>query len=755
MDSYNDPNKSHFQNQSGPNSRSLIGAVIAGKYKILAELGEGGMSSVYEAQDLVINRIVALKLLSTIRSTDERSVIRFKKEAMAAGRLNHPNIVQLFDVGIHEDGTPYMVMDCVRGETLSARISRLGHLSIVDAIGIITQVCDALSHAHEKGVIHRDIKPSNLMITENFAGDEQVKILDFGIAKVWDEATSVQQSTRTGEVFGSPLYMSPEQAVSGSKVDARSDIYSTACALFEALAGSPPFVGETTLHTIMKHQTDIAPTLREASLGEKFPDVLEKVVAKALSKKQDDRYQTMDEFGAALRDVVRRIKVGEQLNVARSTPNPGSSSTSGSNKLVSKTAIVALLVVLLAGTAYVVYSYIQASNQNQSTQSSISNQQRDKEKESKNSDSQSTAETAITPESTSAATSATAPQSTSAATPATAPQSTSAAKSATAPQSTSAATSAPTAAKPPLSTTEVESLFPKNAYDPNLRDQSISTGMEQDLEEDFKANPDRSEMRYRGAKLTRKFLGIVGKFKDLTELNLTESKFDDTSPQFAALAKLPLKKLAANGSTLGNAGMLAMTKSPTLVKIEIVHCPTISDAGLKNINQSSALQSLAGGEDGFTDAGIKLLSRSDELKALYLSDNQKIEGKTLGSLARSANLERLHLAGTSVSDATIAGLAGCSHLVELDLSRNRLTSSCAPTLAKLTALRTLLLSDTAFDDNGLLQLTKLTNLKFLFLESCPRISMTAKAKFHAMMPQCRLYDEDHAPPPKHEKEKVF
>jgi serine/threonine protein kinase len=349
---YEMPNKeSEVVRLSAPDATSLIGVVIAGRYEIISFLGEGGMSSVFKAKDLVINRIIALKILLAMRSADERSIVRFQKEAMAAGRLNHPNIVQLHDVGTHADGTPYLVMDYVAGDTLAHRLHQTGSLPPVEALKLFIQICDALQHAHLNGVIHRDIKPSNLLITTAPDGSEMIKILDFGIAKIWDETITSQQATRTGEVFGSPLYMSPEQAV-GNQIDARSDIYSTGCSLFESLCGVPPHMGESTLHTIMKHQSDKAPSLREASLGGSFPSELETIVAKTLMKDPKDRFQSMSELGEALGNLLRRIEKGEKLDTAYDVT---ASTSSNSDKLVRSSLRVpitlgALVICILAIT---------------------------------------------------------------------------------------------------------------------------------------------------------------------------------------------------------------------------------------------------------------------------------------------------------------------------------------------------------------------------------------------------------------------
>jgi serine/threonine protein kinase len=274
--------------------------LINERYEILSELGEGGMSVVYKARDTQLDEVVALKFLLASRLTHKKDFLRFRHEATVFRRLQHPGITKTTDLGVLEEQQPYLVMDFVAGETLATLIEREGQLPVKETVEIFCQICDALAYAHGHGVLHRDIKPSNIMVTCWDSPSMQAKLLDFGIAKLMHvPQTASQQLTETGEIVGSPAYMSPEQA-RNDKLDARSDLYSLGCSLYECLTGSPPHVGQTPLATILRRETDIPLALSEASLGKTFPRQLEAIVSKLLKTHPEDRYQSALELKSDL-----------------------------------------------------------------------------------------------------------------------------------------------------------------------------------------------------------------------------------------------------------------------------------------------------------------------------------------------------------------------------------------------------------------------------------------------------------------------
>lgn len=269
------------------------GDVIADKFKVVSLIGHGGMGSVYHVEQIFLKKPYALKILTTAQLPD-MAIRRFQKEAQAASKLDHPNLVKAHEFGLIEGQLPYFVMDLVEGKTLAKHLKQVGTISVNEALRLFVPVCFGLAYAHQQGVIHRDLKPSNLILShssQNTTSQHVAKVVDFGIAKMI-EGDGTDQLTRTGEVFGTPLYMSPEQCA-GGKVDHRSDIYALCCVVFEAITGAPPFSGDTALATMMRHQSERPSTLKEASLGGDFPEMLEKIIARGLEKDPDLRYQSM------------------------------------------------------------------------------------------------------------------------------------------------------------------------------------------------------------------------------------------------------------------------------------------------------------------------------------------------------------------------------------------------------------------------------------------------------------------------------
>jgi serine/threonine protein kinase len=290
-------------------ARLVPGDVIAERYKIVSVLGAGGMGIVYKAIALETSNYVAVKTLRSPHMTVQ-ALERFRKEAKAASALHHNGLIKVHEFGKTDHGLPFMVMDFIEGGSLADAIKENGQLPLDRVVNIFLQSSEALAYAHEQGIIHRDLKPSNILLLQSPDGQEQVCVADFGVAMILeDDSGGALRLTHTGELLGSPLYMSPEQCA-GKRADQRSDIYALACAMYEALTGAPPFQGETALATILKHQQEESPTLTEGSFGRAFPEILEDMIAKALAKDPSERYQSMREFRQDLLDMkaVSRIK---------------------------------------------------------------------------------------------------------------------------------------------------------------------------------------------------------------------------------------------------------------------------------------------------------------------------------------------------------------------------------------------------------------------------------------------------------------
>ncbi|MGH9548229.1 MAG: serine/threonine-protein kinase, partial [Terriglobales bacterium] len=273
-------------------------AIVAKNYRIEQKLGDGGMGTVYKCTELALGRTVAVKFLHPHLVATSKWLLRFQQEARAVGRLSHPNIINVLSFSMNDD-VPFIVMDYIKGESLAEILASQGSLSVERTLAIMTQVAQGLMHAHEQGIIHRDLKPSNIVILDGT--EDAVRILDFGIAKMMEdeEPASAPKLTQTGEVFGSPAYMSPEQAL-GRMVDGRSDQYSFACVLYECLTGGVPFVGNSVVEVMIKQTGERPLSLSEASLGKKFPRHLEDAVARMLEKEPENRFASMNEALSAL-----------------------------------------------------------------------------------------------------------------------------------------------------------------------------------------------------------------------------------------------------------------------------------------------------------------------------------------------------------------------------------------------------------------------------------------------------------------------
>ncbi len=266
----------------------MIGTLLGKRYKILEQLGGGGMAVVYKGQDTLLNRLVTIKVLRSEFTSDEDFVSRFRREAQAVARLSHPNIVSIYDVG-EENETYYLVMEFVDGDNLKNLIRKQGTVPVLQALEFAGQICDALEHAHENGIVHRDIKPHNILITRS----GRAKLTDFGIARESTAATM----TQTDAIVGSVHYLSPEQA-RGEMAGPTSDLYSLGVVLYEMVTGVLPFHGDTPVSIALKHiQTSPVPP---SSLNPAVSPDVDKVIGRAMAKKPGDRYQTAGEMRAGL-----------------------------------------------------------------------------------------------------------------------------------------------------------------------------------------------------------------------------------------------------------------------------------------------------------------------------------------------------------------------------------------------------------------------------------------------------------------------
>ncbi|PRQ06014.1 serine/threonine protein kinase [Enhygromyxa salina] len=289
----------------------LVGAMITGemiheRYRIEGLLGRGGMGAVYRAHHVGLRRDVAIKVLHTELSRDPSTAKRFDREAHSVSRLDHRNCVRVTDFGTTDGGVKYLVMELLEGAELEASLGQ--PWAPVRAVDTIMQMLEGLEHAHHFGIVHRDLKPENVFVTQDFRGGEIVKLVDFGIAKLIDDEGAKEQLTRAGMVFGTPRYMSPEQA-SGGKLDERTDLYATGLILYQMLAGHPPFVSDDAATLLRMHILADPPALPPS-----VPEPLARVVAKLLEKSRNDRH-------ASAREVIDELaRLRPELVGAASAP---------------------------------------------------------------------------------------------------------------------------------------------------------------------------------------------------------------------------------------------------------------------------------------------------------------------------------------------------------------------------------------------------------------------------------------------------
>jgi len=308
--------------------RYAAGTVIGDTYRLKELIGKGGMGYVFCAEHTLIGRDYALKIMDP-GQINETNWKRFQSEGQAIAKLSHANIVSIYNMGVDREQCPYYVMDLLKGASLADLISGFGPLPQAATISIFQQLCSALSYAHQIGVVHRDIKPSNIILLDQPLKpltDESkvhVKLVDFGIAKLiriegdsvqkdYFHKDSLQKLTNTGQIFGTPLYMSPEQCM-GEKTDARSDIYSLGCTLYESLTGRPPFVGINAMETVLQHMDQEPLSLSQVYPQGRFSQSMEMLVAKMLQKNPQQRYQQMSQVAHDL----ERLKYGKTVGGAQ------------------------------------------------------------------------------------------------------------------------------------------------------------------------------------------------------------------------------------------------------------------------------------------------------------------------------------------------------------------------------------------------------------------------------------------------------
>ncbi|MCL2447724.1 MAG: serine/threonine protein kinase [Polyangiaceae bacterium] len=280
--------------------------ILNGQFQILQKVGSGGMGAVYKALQPEMNRMVGVKILHPKLANRKDLVSRFRREARALSQLTHPNTVKVFLYGELEDGSLYIIMEFLEGKNLNQTVRADGPFAVERALPILVQVCGALDEAHRAGIIHRDLKPENIFLVQSGALHDFPKVLDFGLAKVGERQMRPGSVilTQEGMVFGTPEFMSPEQA-QGKALTSASDLYSLAVILYEVLTGRLPFDAKSAMDFIQLHVTGKPVPLNQRVPGRTFPPLLEAIVARALAKKPEERFESASAFADAIQSVLR------------------------------------------------------------------------------------------------------------------------------------------------------------------------------------------------------------------------------------------------------------------------------------------------------------------------------------------------------------------------------------------------------------------------------------------------------------------
>jgi len=634
-----------------------IDTALAERYEFIEVVGSGGMSVIYKAKQRLLDRIVAIKMLHS-HVLDETTMMRFQTEAKASTSLQHPNVIKVHDFGVSEFGQPYMVMDYIDGPTLTELLKYRGSLPLPEAMEIFSQVSDALEHAHEHGVLHRDLKPSNIMLIGTTQGWD-VRLVDFGIAKITEATDGIaHQLTRTGELFGSPLYMSPEQCMS-KPVDQRSDIYALGCILYEMLVGQVPHCGDTMIETIFKHLNEQTKTLHEARPDILFPEQVEELVAKLLTKNPENRYQSMAEVKAQLANIQSSAIGGWAIRKK--------SSTKKWKPARSRVYIILGIATGMIGLGAFAFSQIDLRNQDETIRSL---QKRNAE----------LIEDSVHRSSATGV-----------------------------PKDSSAMASGAV----PFSFEAMHDITPPNLmsnfYLQVLRFAPHDLWKDTSILQFAAYVPQLDEINLSDSKVTDHSMGYLYRFHGLKKLNLNGTKIKDEGLKSLALMD-SLTNLELKDSTATPAGLKLLGNMKFLNELNLDRTNTNDDV-LEAISTLPQLKVLSIRMTPITDKGLASLAKMKWLERLYITGTG-ITNRGLASISKM-KLKELRLADTAVTGRGLSVLKDMTALESLTLDHIALKDSDLASLVEIPTLGSLDLSDTAVGDAGVAILAKKQNWNYI------------------------------------------
>jgi eukaryotic-like serine/threonine-protein kinase len=686
-------------------------AQVLPNFEFDGEIGCGGMGVVYKARHTVLNKWFAIKMLP-FEHLDRVGVRRFQQEARAASSLQHENVVVVHDCGVTASGRPYMVMEYAPGETLSELLRRKGHLSVVEAVPIFVEICAGVQHAHANGILHRDLKPSNIVLVDTGTA-LKVKILDFGIAKILDDEVRLEKGlTQTGEVFGSPPYMSPEQAL-GRTSDRRTDIYSLGCLMYEVLTGAPPIVGQSVIETIYRQIHDVPPSLREASLGLEFPQALEDIIAKTLAKNMDDRFSTVEE----LKQELSRLEKGSSDDDATPRLNKSKISKTFAHP-VAAMAITAWIFLSFVAYPWLHRGLVESKSDSRSIVGSSNGSATAKPVSGATPISGATTVTGSTRGS--GQTSVSDSADVTGAMPASGPT------AGAGPTAVSDPAPAPRSARQDL-----DSIYSLDGLPLSADEAAWQT---------ITRMARKTSFEFRGTRLTNRGLLAFLHRDDVTDLRVASTRISDEG--IKSIAHLPLTALDLGYTGVTNAGLKTISSTTTLRELHIDGL-RITDNGLVPLLKLKVLSDLfVGSNFSLTDRSWFILSKMKSLEVLDLSRNETSEDG-LTQLRSLPLLKKLNLSDMKITDKSGEVIGHCSHITSLSVNHTQIGDAFVIALDPL-ALEHLELSGNRIDDKALRNLPNQKHLHTLMLREQRRGITDEGVALIAKLPKLNvLYlDED-------------
>ncbi|MDX2106674.1 MAG: protein kinase [Candidatus Melainabacteria bacterium] len=633
-----------------PSPTELFGIPISplqGRYEFITVIGAGGAGVIYKAKQKPLGRPVAVKMIHS-HLVNVTALKRFLQEAKTISTMHHPNIISVHDFGVSEDNQPYMVMDYVEGTTLSDYIKKEGALEPEFAVNLAMQICDGLSHAHSHNVLHRDLKPNNVMLVPLAAGEHHLRVLDFGLAKLFAEDEQADHLTKTGETVGTPAYMSPEQ-VMGKKLSPRSDIYSLGCLMYHCLTGFVPFGGATKMETMLKQLNDPPPPFSEYDID--VSERLEELVMQILSKDPAGRPESMSQVKERLKALISYHSSGNVSALARKEKKKAPAKKIEIEPKKIAMIAVPLLLVSVAGLATFFYTQQKPTlKPDQTTQASN-----------------------IEPTKQNAPVVATKTE-----------------------QSEEPSANATTPVAPAAKEEKPQEQGPN--YKPDIDDEEFLGK--------FQGKEGIRELSSDGHDIQNQDLYYVAKLKNLKMLDLTKSQsINDSGVAYLknmSLVSLLLGKTGVTDKGLDSIGTLkslvTLDLNNTLITAnglgQLTSCRNLRNLDLHQTNLKSGnldglkglnnLEMLVLGETGVGDTSLSALANMKMLKTLYLN-NTAITNTGLNNLTNLENLQKLDLSGTKIDNRGLKALSKLPNLAVLNLKDLKLGKDAVGEMCKFNS----------------------------------------------------------------------